>query len=106
MANENDIFPVDENDTDISVTLELDDGKTLECEILTIFDVGDLSYIALVPIDQDGNPDEEYGVLLYRYDEDEETGEPELSNIDSDEEFDSVSAEFERLLDEAEDEVG
>ena len=105
MANENEIFPVDDNDTDICVTLELDNGESLECEILTIFDAGDLSYIALVPVDKNGNPDEEYGVLIYRYDEDE-TGEPQLSNIETDEEFETVQAEFDRLLEELEDEEG
>ena len=71
MANNNEVFPVDENDTDVCVTLELDNGETLECEILTIFDVEDQDYIALLPVDEHGTPlDEE--VIIYRYAEDEE----------------------------------
>lgn len=77
------------------VTLDLDDGSQLECQILTIFDVDNQNYIALVPV----NNDEE--VIFYRYFEDEE-GNPSLENIDSDDEFDAVSDRFDELLDEEE----
>ncbi len=99
-ANENEIFPVDENDTDIAVTLELDDGRSLECDILSIFTVGEQDYIALVPMEED-DPD----VLVYRYEE-EEDGTPVLSNIESDEEYEKVAERFDELLEEADDELG
>ena len=51
---------------DVYVTLDLDDGST-ECSILSIFDVQDQSYIALLPLDEDGNPNEAGEVYLYRY---------------------------------------
>lgn len=77
------------------VTLDLDDGSQLECQILTIFDADNQNYIALVPVDNDEE------VIFYRYFEDEE-GNPSLENIDSDDEFDAVSDRFDELLDEEE----
>ncbi len=100
MAANNDVFPIDENDTDVCVTLELDNGETLECEILTIFEVENQDYIALLPVDEQGTPlDEE--VIIYRYSEDAE-GAPILDNIASDDEFEAVSKVFDRMLEEAE----
>ncbi len=100
-VNDNEVFPVDENDTDIAVTLELDDGTSLECDILTIFTVSERDYIALIPSEEEN---EDLDVLVYRYDE-EEDGTPILSNIESDEEYEEVSKQFNQLLDDAEDEV-
>ena len=70
-----DIFPVDENDEDVMVTLSLDDGTEVSCEILTIFTAGARDYIVLLPLDQAGNPPEDGTVYIYRYEEDE-TGAP------------------------------
>jgi len=99
--NENEIFPVDENDTDVVVTLDLDNGEELDCEILIIFDAGDQDYIALLPIDEHGTPLKEDEVLIYRYFENED-GSPYLDNIQSDEEYEVVAARFEEIQDEAE----
>lgn len=85
-------------DTDILVTLELDDGTQTECEILTIFTVGERDYIALLPQDEHG---EEGEVYIYRYAEDAD-GNPSLDNISDDEEYEAVSDRFDELLDEAE----
>ena len=89
--NEDEIFDPQE----MFVTLDLDDGSQLECQILTIFDVDNQNYIALVPVDNDDE------VIFYRYFEDEE-GNPSLENIDHDDEFDAVSDRFDELLDEEE----
>ena len=89
--NEEEIFDPQE----MFVTLDLDDGSQLECQILTIFDVDNQNYIALVPVDNDEE------VIFYRYFEDEE-GNPSLENIDSDDELDAVSDRFDELLDEEE----
>ena len=89
--NEEEIFDPQE----MFVTLDLDDGSQLECQILTNFDVDNQNYIALVPVDNDEE------VIFYRYFEDEE-GNPSLENIDSDDEFDAVSDRFDELLDEEE----
>lgn len=86
---------------DIRVTLELDDGSTEECAILTILEVDDQDYIVLVPLDENDEPIEEGEVYIYRYFEDEE-GTPSMANIESDEEFERVSECFDEFLDEQE----
>lgn len=87
-------------DTDIIVTLDLDDGSQVECEILTIFTVKEQDYIALLPLDESGEVNEEGEVFIYRYSEDAD-GNPELDNIQDDEEYEAVSDRFDELLDEA-----
>lgn len=88
-------------DEDIMVTLDLDDGSQVECEILTIFTVNEQDYIALLPLDDKGEPNEEGEVFIYRYSEDAE-GNATLDNIESDDEYEAVSDRFDELLDEAE----
>ena len=88
-------------DDDILVTLELDDGTQAECEILTIFTVGEQDYIALLPLDENGEPNEDGEVFIYRYFEDEE-GNPSLDNIQDDDEYEAVADRFDELLDEEE----
>ncbi len=89
------------DEEDILVTLEMDDGTTAECSILTIFDVNDQDYIALLPLDEKGEPNEEGTIYLYRYQEDDE-GNPSLENIADDDEYEAVEERFDELLDEAE----
>ena len=88
-------------DDDILVTLDLDDGTQAECEILTIFTVGEQDYIALLPLDEKGEPNEDGEVFIYRYFEDEE-GNPSLDNIQDDDEYEAVADRFDELLDEEE----
>lgn len=92
--------PMDD-ETDMLVTLSLDDGSEVECGILTIFDIEDQDYIVLIPLDEDGNENKEGEVFIYRYYEDEE-GNPSLENIENDEEYEIVADRFDELLDEAE----
>ncbi|MCI5742002.1 MAG: DUF1292 domain-containing protein [Lachnospiraceae bacterium] len=92
--------PMDD-ETDMQVTLSLDDGSEVECAILTIFELDEQNYIVLLPLDEDGNENAEGEVFIYRYFEDEE-GNPSLENIDSDEEYEAVADRFDELLDEAE----
>ena len=82
-------------DEDILVTLDLDDGSQVECEILTIFTVHEQDYIALLPLNEDGE------VYIYRYAEDSD-GNPSLDNILDDAEYEAVSDRFDEWLDEAE----
>ena len=98
MDNQNHNLPEEE---DIRVTLDMDDGTQVECEILTIFDVNDQDYIALLPLDEDGEENEEGTVYIYRYFDDAE-GNPSLENIADDEEYEAVEERFDELLDEAE----
>ena len=58
-------------------------------------------YIVLLPLDEEGNDNEEGEVFIYRYQEDED-GNPSLENIEDEEEFEAVSDCFDELLDEAE----
>lgn len=81
---------------ELTVTLTLDDGSELECVVLTIFPAGDNDYIALLPMDQ--SEEEEGEVYLYRYSETED-GQPNLENIESDEEYELVSDAFDEFLD-------
>ena len=98
--DENQVFPVDNEDDDVVVTLNLDDGSEVTCEILTIFDLGDQDYIVLLPLDENGEENAEGEVYIYRYFEDE-TGAPSLDNIESDEEYEAVSARFEEIYGES-----
>ena len=79
--------------------MTLDDGTELECVVLTIFEAGEKEYIALLPLD--GREAEDGEVYLYRYVEDI-NGNPDLENIDSDEEYEIVADAFDELLDSAE----
>ena len=80
---------------------DLDDGSSMECQILTIFEADGRDYIALLPVDEDEQPNEDGEVFIYRYSEDAE-GNPSLENIEDDEEYEVVSDRFDELLDEAE----
>ena len=80
---------------DITVTLTLDNDETVECAILTIFPVNDRDYIALLPLDENGE-NEDGEVYIYRYDN--STGSPVLENIEDDEEYEKIGNMFlERL---------
>lgn len=85
-----------DNEEEAVVTLELDDGTTIECAVLTIFPVGENDYIALLPLD--GEAAEEGEIFLYKYIETED-GEPSLDNIMDDDEYEAVSDAFDELLD-------
>ncbi len=89
--------PVFEQDEEVTVTLTLDDGSEMECLVLTIFPVGDLQYIALLPMEET-ETDADGEVFLYRFRE-LENGELELLNIEDDEEFEAVSDAFDEYLD-------
>lgn len=82
-----------------SVTLTLDDGSTLECAVLTIFPAGGRQYIALLPLNEDGE-NEDGEVFLYRFKE--ENGNPALENIEDDDEYEAAADAFDELLDEQE----
>ena len=71
----------------------------MECAILTIYEAAGKDYIALLPLNENG--DNETGeVYLYRYTE--EDGQPSLDNIEDDEEYEAASDGFDQWLDEQE----
>ena len=83
-----------------TVTLTLYDDTELECAVLTIFPAGEHKYIALLPLDENGeNHDGE--VYLYRFFQ-EEGQQPVLENIMDDDEYDIAADAFDELLDKAE----
>lgn len=79
----------------MTVTLTLDNDETLECSVIGIFEAAGREYIALLPME--GDAAEEGEVYLYRYKETD--GEPDLENIETDEEYEAVAEAFDELLD-------
>ena len=77
------------------LTLEFDDGVELECEIMGVFECEGKEYIALLP--EDGSDD----VYIYEYVEFSEE-EFDLLDIENDDEFERVVAEFDKLVAEEE----
>ena len=93
--------PQEAIDDDVCVTLTLDDGSEIECEILTIFDLGEQNYIVLEPASTANDPNaEEAEIYVYRYFEDED-GNYSLENITDDEEYEAVSDRLDELMDES-----
>ena len=84
-----------------TVTLTLEDDTELNCMILSVFPAGENNYIALLPIEDDGTPKDE-DVLLYRYIDNGENEDPDLENIETDEEYDIAADAFDELLDDEE----
>lgn len=88
---------MNENES-LTVTLTLENNEELECAVLNIFEADEKEYIAILPLDENGdNTDGQ--IYLYRFIDNGEEEEPGLENIEEDEEFDRVSAIFNEWLD-------
>jgi uncharacterized protein YrzB (UPF0473 family) len=88
---------------EMTVELELDDGTTVNCAIITILTVSDQDYIVLLPLDENGeNEDGEVWFYRYRENPNDPNEEPELEYIDDDDEYDAVADAFDEYLDSAE----
>ncbi len=83
---------MNENES-LTVTLTLENDEELECAVLTIFETEDREYIALLPLDEDGDNDDGQ-VYLYRFIDNGEDEEPGLENILDDDEFERASEAF------------
>ncbi|ONI40073.1 hypothetical protein AN640_01480 [Candidatus Epulonipiscium fishelsonii] len=79
----------------IFVTFE-DEDKEVACDVIGVFEVEKKDYIAIVPQDEEFADE----VLIYRYSETDES--MELTEIETDEEFEKVENVFEALFFEAE----
>ena len=90
-------------DEEMFVTLTLEDDTEAECRVLTIFEVNDQDYIAMIPVDDDYEDNEEGEVYIYRYFEDAK-GNPSMENIESDEEFQMASEAFDSVMEEDDEE--
>ena len=90
-------------DEEMTVTLDLEDGTSVTCSIVTILTVKEQDYIVLLPLDAEGE-NEDGEVWFYRYSENEENPneEPELAYIEDDEEYEIVSEAFDEYLDNVE----
>ncbi len=88
---------------EMTVDLELDDGSQVTCAVVTILTVSGKDYIALLPLDEDGE-NTEGEVWFYRYSENpkDPNEEPELGYIEEDEEYEAVADAFDEFLDAAE----
>ena len=86
-----------------TITLTLDNDETIECSILTVYEAAGKNYIALLPLDENGNNDDGE-VWFYQYEENENDPheEPKLTYIDDDEEYDNVADAFDEYLDSVE----
>ena len=85
---------------EMTVSLDLEDGSTVNCAVVTIFEVEGRDYIALLPLNENGE-NEDGEVWLYRYNENPEdpNEEPELDYIEDDDEYEKVSDAFDEYLD-------
>ena len=88
---------------EMTVELELDNGTTVTCAIVTILTVSEQDYIVILPLDENGE-NSEGEVWFYRYSEnpDDPNEEPELGYIDDDDEYEAVADAFDEYLDASE----
>lgn len=100
MSN-NEYNEFENTEEEMTVTLTLDNDEEVECAIVTILEVNKKDYIVLLPLDEDGNGNEDGEVWFYRYSEnpDDPNEEPVLDYIDDDNEYEAVADAFDEFLD-------
>ena len=78
------------------ITIEMEDGSEVECEVLAIFPVDGKQYIALIDKDH-----EDSDIWLYRF---VPVGEEEfnIEDIEDDKEFEKVEDAFNQMVEAAE----
>ncbi len=88
---------------EMTVDLDLEDGTTVTCAVITILTVSEKDYIVLLPLDESGE-NTEGEVWFYRYSEnpDDPNEEPVLDYIEDDDEYEAVAEAFDEYLDAAE----
>lgn len=92
--NQNSVFDEEEID---QVTLTLDDGSELVCDIMAIYPCGDTQYIALLPDYPEDYEGDSGDIFLYRF---VENGDDiELIDIEDDDEFQKASDAFDEFMD-------
>ncbi len=86
--------------SEMGVTLDLEDGSVMECDVVLVFQENDKNYIALTPTEQ-SEQGEEAEIYFYRL-----TGasmnELGIDNIEDNEEYQDVAERFEEIMDEQE----
>ncbi len=90
-----------DDDENMTVELELEDGQQVTLDIITIISVDGEDYIALSPQVDDEVSMEDREVWFYGYSEnpDDPNEEPELRYIEDDDEYDAVADAFDEWLD-------
>ena len=82
-----------------TITLTMEDDTEVECAILTIFPVDAKEYIALLPLDENGQ-NETGEVYLYSFSRTAE-GDPMLANIEDDAEYAAAADAFNAVIEKA-----
>lgn len=82
-----------------TISLTLEDETEVECAILTVFPIDEQEYIALLPLDENGQ-NQSGEVYLYRFSR-TENGDPMLANIEDDAEYQAAATAFDIVLDNA-----
>jgi uncharacterized protein YrzB (UPF0473 family) len=82
------------------IILTDEEGQEYEFQLIDVIEVDELRYAVLFPLNEDESSEDE--ALIMRLEADEETGEDLLVDIEDDDEWEKVVAEWERLLEEEE----
>ena len=72
------------------IELEIEEGVIQHCVVLGFFEIGDIEYVGLMPIETED-------CYIFRYEEDDEMN-PVLGAIETDEEFKEASEVLDELL--------
>lgn len=104
MADNKPIETLENTEEEMTVTITLEDDTEVECAVVTILEVDKKNYIVLLPLDENGEGNEEGEVWFYRYSENESNPneEPLLGYIDDDDEYEAVADAFDEFLDNVE----
>lgn len=89
-------------DEEMKVELNLDNGETVMCEVITILEVNGKDYIALLPDGQEDAEDQDVWFYGYSENPDDPNEEPELRYIEDDQEYEQVCDAFDEFLDDCE----
>ncbi len=84
---------------EMKVDLQLEDGSTLECEVIYIFEWGGDDYAALTPVDESIEEIYFFGIEI-----EDKGGEPEITLLQNDDEgaLEALADAFDEMLDEEE----
>ena len=84
---------------EMKVDLQLEDGSTLECEVIYIFEWDGDDYAALTPVDESIEEIYFFGIEI-----EDKGGEPEITllQIDDEEALEALADAFDEMLDEEE----
>ncbi|MCR5344341.1 MAG: DUF1292 domain-containing protein [Butyrivibrio sp.] len=90
-----------QNDEQITVDIELDDGRNVTCAVLIVLTVQEKDYIVLLPLDEHGQ-NNDGNVWFYEFIQKSKNEEPQLGYIEDDDEYEAVADAFDEYLDDIE----